>query len=80
MRHEQIPLERKKSPCDGPQCRGQERPMTPVNTTPVSMQDPIVMVVRSCDSHEIDFDTVPLEDISFLSDPHIWRSDPPPRA
>jgi hypothetical protein len=78
LRHHQMPLEQKKS-CNGPQCRGQDRPLTPVQVTVASTQDPILVAVKFCEAHDTDPTPVLIEDISFLSDPHIWRSDPPPR-
>jgi len=79
MRHEQMPLEQKKTPCNGPQCRRQDRPMTPVQVTVASVQDPIVVAIKFCDSDDTNLKSAFVEDSSFLSDPHIWRSDPPPR-
>jgi hypothetical protein len=80
VRHEQMPLEQNKTPCDGPQCRGQNRPLTPAAAPPVSLQDPMTLAVMDQTSAEIDFSLVALDHCLFLSNPHIWRSDPPPRA
>jgi hypothetical protein len=80
MRHEQMPLEQKKTPCNGPQCRGQERPMMPAAATPILMQDPMAMAVISQTSADIDFKCMSLSNCLFVSNPHIWRTDPPPRA
>ncbi|HEV8291868.1 MAG TPA: hypothetical protein VGP94_08075 [Tepidisphaeraceae bacterium] len=79
MRHEQMPLEQKKTPCNGPQCRGQDRPMTPALVVTVTLQDPMVSTQVAEDSDEIDLKSALADDCSFLSDPHIWRIDPPPR-
>ncbi|HEV8378696.1 MAG TPA: hypothetical protein VGP99_07585 [Tepidisphaeraceae bacterium] len=79
MRHEQLPLEQKKSPCNGPQCRGQDRPTTPAQAIPVSLQDPMALAVRAGDADQIDTKFVLVDDCSFLSEPHVWRIDPPPR-
>src|SRR6476660_5151916 len=76
----QMPLEHRQCPCNGPQCRGQDRPMTPpMQALGNSVQDPITGAVGGQALGEIDFGTALIEEISILSDPHIWRSDPPPR-
>jgi len=78
MRQEQIPLEHRKCPCEGPQCRGQDRPMTPAPGVSVTVQDPMLMSFGHA-SGETDFKVASIDEFSFLSDPHIWRIDPPPR-
>jgi len=80
MRHEQAPLEKKNCPCNGPQCRGQDRPMTPAPGVNVSVQEPMAVSVGSRASSERDFGVGLIDEFSFLSDPHIWRVDPPPRG
>jgi hypothetical protein len=53
--------------------------MTPVQAGPVSVQEPMAMLVGDRVSSEIDFSVRLIDEFSFLSDPHIWRTDPPPR-
>jgi hypothetical protein len=79
LSREQMPMEHRKCPCDGPQCRGQDRPMTPVQGGTVSVQEPMVVSVAHRVSSESDFSIALISDSSFLSDPHIWFFDPPPR-
>ena len=79
MRHEQMPLEHKTS-CNGPQCRGQNRPMTPAPGVSITLQDPMAVTVSACTDREREFQFASLDECSFLSDPHIWRTDPPPRV
>ena len=78
MRHEQMPLEHK-TPCNGPQCRGQDRPMTPAPGVTVTLQDPMAMRLAARTDCEREFKSALLDEGLFISDPHIWRSDPPPR-
>jgi hypothetical protein len=79
MRHEQMPLEHKKTPCSGPQCRQQNRPMTPAPGVPVTLQDPMAVTLAARTDCEREVQFASLDESSFISDPHIWRSDPPPR-
>src|SRR5438128_115538 len=79
MGHWQMRLEKRNCPCDGPQCRGQDRPMTPPAGVSVSVQDPMAMMMGDGGSGEMDLSTALIDESSFLSDPHIWRIDPPPR-
>jgi len=79
MRHEQLPLEQRKAPCSGPQCRGQNQPMTPAPAVTISLQDPMAVkaMADDCDKDCVGFGMI--DEFAFLSDPHIWRIDPPPR-
>src|SRR5205809_3683280 len=71
---EQMPLEHRQCPCNGPQCRGQDRPMTPpIQGSSISVQDPMSGAVGGQALGEIDFGNALIDEISFLSDPHIWR-------
>ena len=79
MRHEQMPLEQQKTPCNGPQCRGQDRPITPAPTVAMTVQDPMAAAVCDAALVEADLKIVAVDEFWFLSDPHIWRIDPPPR-
>jgi hypothetical protein len=76
--HERMPLGQKKT-CNGPQCRQQNRPMTPAPGVSVSLQDPMAVKLADRVSVEIDLSFASLDDCLFTSEPHIWRSDPPPR-
>jgi len=76
--HERMPRG-KKPQCNGPQCRQQNRPMTPAPGVSVSLQDPMAVKLSDRASGEIDLIFALLDEFSFISDPHIWRSDPPPR-
>ncbi len=80
LSREQMPLEHRKCPCEGPQCRGQDRPMTPVQGGTVSAQEPMLANVANRVSTESDFSFALSSDFSLLSDPHIWFFDPPPRV
>jgi len=79
MRHEQMPLEQRKAPCNGPQCRRQNQPMTPAPAVTISLQDPMAVKATAgdCDKDRVGFGVI--DEFAFLSDPHIWRIDPPPR-
>ena len=79
MRQEQMPLDHKKAPCNGPQCRRQnDRPINPAQIITVLSHDAIPLPVTNEASIEISH-LVPLDQFLFLSDPHLWRIDPPPR-
>jgi len=79
MRQEQMPVEHRECPCNGPQCKQQNRPMTPVQGGTVSVKEPMAMNIAHSGSAENDFGGTLIEEFAFLSDPHIWRIDPPPR-
>lgn len=79
MRHEQIPGEPNKAPCDGPQCRGQNYPIAPAPPVNVASQDQMAMALTGSDCDEVSIGFGLIDQFSFLSDPHIWRIDPPPR-
>ena len=79
MRQE-MPLEHQKTPCEGGQCRRNDRPINhPAQSLTVLSHDAMTLSVRNDDSIEISH-LVDLDHFSFSSDPHIWRIDPPPRA
>ena len=79
LSREQMPMEHGKCPCQGPQCRRQDRPMTPVQGGSISVQEPMVLSAHGTAS-ESDFSIALIGECSFLSDPHIWQIDPPPRV
>ena len=79
MRQE-IPLEHQMTPCDGPQCRGEDRPITPAPIVMIAVQDPLALTMTVGHSDDENVSLASFEELSFFSDPHIWRSDPPPRA
>src|SRR5436309_2841787 len=55
LSREQMPMEHGKCPCQGPQCRRQDRPMTPVQGISVSMQEPMALSTVHRVSSEGDF-------------------------
>ena len=77
---ESMPQEHRQCPCEGPQCREQNRPMTPAPGMTVSLQDPMAVMASDRASGEINWSVALIDEFSFLSDPHVWRIDPPPRA
>ena len=79
MRQEQMPLDHKKAPCNGPQCRQNDRPINPAQVITVLSHDAMALSVTIEASITISY-PAPLDQLLLLSDPHIWRIDPPPRA
>jgi hypothetical protein len=76
---EQMPLVHKKLPCNGPQCKKHERPANPANLITVLSHDAMARTLTREDPAE----TSPrnsVDQFSFISNPHIWRVEPPPRA
>ena len=82
MPHEQVAGEHstpRKAPCNGPQCRGQSTPMAPVAPTVNPSEDQMVFAGSAIQLSEKCVSIGGIDSFSFLSDPHIWRVDPPPR-
>ena len=76
---EQMPWEHSPKPaCNGPQCKGQNRPTTPTPGVSVSVQDPMnAVAVEGLGENDFRLDCI--ESCLLISDPHIWRIDPPPK-
>jgi hypothetical protein len=79
VRQDQLPQQHQKLPCDGPQCRRHDPPMNPPQLITVLSHDAIWLAVTKENCDEGFIFALP-DECSLLSDPHIWRIDPPPRA
>ena len=79
LRQDQMPLEHKKLPCNGPQCRRHDRPVNPAALITVLSHDAMPLAATNQDRDESFILAWP-QTCSLFSDPHIWRIDPPPRA
>ena len=75
LRQESMPLEHKKIP----QCRRHDRPMNPANIITILSHDAMALAISKEDRAETS-SQISLDQCSFISEPHIWRVDPPPRA
>lgn len=79
MRREWMPLEEKQAPCNGPQCRKQDRPMNPAPVVTMGVHDLAALTLEGAVVDENEMRSGLSDEDSFISDPHIWRIDPPPR-
>ena len=79
LQQEQMPLEHKKLPCNGPQCRKSDRPVNPAELITALSHDALSLTATKEDCDRSFILAWP-EECSLFSDPHIWRIDPPPRA
>jgi hypothetical protein len=70
----------RKAPCNGPQCRGQRNPIVPIAPTVNAAEDQMLVTGLATELGEHCFTSSTIDRFSFLSDPHIWRIDPPPRG
>jgi len=53
--------------------------MTPAEIAGISVLEPAALMAGRAASSEANHTLILKDDTSFLSDPHIWRFDPPPR-
>jgi hypothetical protein len=54
--------------------------MTPVQAGTILVQEPMAVSLANGVSSESDLGFALFSEFAFLSDPHIWFFDPPPRV